>query len=107
MYRGRPKTQSTLLAQCLGDWIDEDQTAPDSAGPKVSFEVGSSLSAHVHSWPGWAKAAEVASRVSAIPLAHSIDRLGNELLQHSYIDVTQAPNRQTRLSHLVLAKTGK
>ena len=58
-------------------------------------------------WPGLAGAARVVLRASAISLAHGLDRLDNELFQHVDVNVTQAPNRQARLSHLVFAQTGK
>ena len=48
---GVHRTQSTRLTPCLDDWIDEDRAAPDSVGTKVSFEVRSSSSARVLSWP--------------------------------------------------------
>ncbi len=42
---GGRRTLSTLVSQCLDDWIDENRAAPDSVGTKVSFEVRSSPSA--------------------------------------------------------------
>ena len=57
--------------------------------------------------PGCARSGPVTLRFSGIALAYCLDRSGDELLQHSDVNVAQAPNRQARLSHLVFAEASQ